>query len=159
MRILQEHQYNQGIGKYKLLSSTAGVGSIISTKFGTYILVSDINKWQFVNVFNNKIKSLLEVSNNDVYTRIKGEAKNLGLSLIDDKRFVKFIRNDKDLNNLECLVAIPQMALNEIFNSINWTKKVHGRTIPSHPIALALNELTGNPGKAQDYQIQGTHYS
>jgi hypothetical protein len=158
MRILQEHQYNQGIGKYKLLSSTAGVGSIISTKFGTYILVSDINKWQFVNVFNNKIKSLLEVSNNDVYTRIKGEAKNLGLSLIDDKRFVKFIRNDKDLNNLECLVAIPQMALNEIFNSINWTKKVHGRTIPSHPIALALNELTGNPGKAQDYQIQGTHF-
>lgn len=158
MRILQEHQYNQGIGKYKLLSSTAGVGSIITTKFGTYVLVSDINKWQFINLLNNKIKLLLEDSTTDIYKRIRFEAKNLGLSLVDDKRFVKFIQNEKDLNNLECLIAIPQMALNEMFNSVNWTKKVHGRIEPTHPIALALNELTGNTGRAQDYQIQGTHF-
>lgn len=158
MRILQEHQYNQGVGKYKLLSSTAGVGSIITTKFGTYILVSDINKWQFINVLNNKIKLLLEDSTNDIYKRIKFEAKNLGLSLVDDKRFVKFIQNEKDLNNLKCLVAIPQMALNETFNSVNWTKQVNGITQPAHPIALALNELTNNTGRAQDYQIQGSHF-
>ena len=95
MRILQEHQYNQGIGKYKLLSSTAGVGSIINTKFGTYVLVSDINKWQFINLLNNKIKLLLEDSTTDIYKRIRFEAKNLGLSLVDDKRFVKFIQNEK----------------------------------------------------------------
>lgn len=158
MRILQDHQYNQGIGKYKLLSSTAGVGSIITTKFGTYVLVSDINKWQFINLLNNKIKLLLEDSTTDIYNRIKFEAKNLGLSLVDDKRFVKFIQNEKELKNLECLIAIPQMALNEMFNSVNWTKKVHGRIEPAHPIALALNELTGSTGKAQDYQIQGTHF-
>jgi hypothetical protein len=158
MRILQEHQYNQGIGKYKLLSSTAGVGSIITTKFGTYILVSDINKWQFINLLNNKIKLLLEDSTTDIYKRIRFEAKNLGLSLVDDKRFVKFIQNEKDLKSLECLISIPQMALNEMFNSVNWTKKVHGRIEPSHPIALALNELTGTTGRAQDYQIQGTHF-
>ncbi|MBK9507053.1 MAG: DUF1998 domain-containing protein [Bacteroidetes bacterium] len=158
MRILQEHQYNQGIGKYKLLSSTAGVGSIITTKFGTYVLVSDINKWQFINLLNNKIKLLLESSTTDIYNRIRFEAKNLGLSLVDDKRFVKFIQNEKELKNLECLIAIPQMALNEMFNSVNWTKKVHGRIEPAHPIALALNELTGSTGKAQDYQIQGTHF-
>lgn len=158
MRILQEHQYNQGIGKYKLLSSTAGVGSIITTKFGTYVLVSDINKWQFINLLNNKIKLLLESSTTDIYNRIKFEANNLGLSLVDDKRFVKFIQNEKELKKLECLIAIPQMALNEMFNSVNWTKKVHGRIEPAHPIALALNELTGSTGKAQDYQIQGTHF-
>jgi hypothetical protein len=158
MRILQEHQYNQGIGKYKLLSSTAGVGSIITSKFGTYVLVSDINKWQFVSSFNTKVKLLLEDSTNDIYTRIKFEAKNLGLTIVDDKRFVKFIQNEKDLDNLKCLIAIPQMALNEMFNSVSWTKKLHGRMEPAHPIALALKELTGSSGKAEDYQIQGTHF-
>ncbi|WP_431107887.1 DrmB family protein [Winogradskyella poriferorum] len=158
MNILQAHQYNQGIGKYKLLSSTAGVGSIITTKFGTYILISDINKWQFVNIFNNRIKILLQSPPKDIYDGIKREAKNLGLTLVDDKRFVKFIQHEKELNNLECLVAIPQMALNEMFNSVNWTKKVHGRTEPAHPIAMKLNEINGNSGKAEDYQIQGTHF-
>lgn len=158
MSILQAHQYNQGIGKYKLLSSTAGVGSIITTKFGTYVLVSDINKWQFITVFNNKIKIFLEHPSGDIYEGIKREAKNLGLTLVDDKRFVKFIQNEKELNNLECLVAIPQMALNEVFNSVNWTKKIHGKTEPAHPIAMALNEINGNSGKAEDYQIQGTHF-
>ena len=158
MNILQTHQYNQGIGKYKLLSSTAGVGSIITTKFGTYVLVSDINKWKFINVFNNKIKILLEHPSGDIYEGIKREAKNLGLTLVDDKRFIKFIQNEKALNNLECLVAIPQMALNEVFNSVNWTKKVKGRIEPAHPIAMRLNEVNGNFGKAEDYQIQGTHF-
>jgi hypothetical protein len=158
MNILQAHQYNQGIGKYKLLSSTAGVGSIITTKFGTYVLISDINKWQFVNVFNNRIKSLLESPPKDVYDGIKREAESLGLSLIDDKRFVQFIQNEKELDKLKCLLAIPQMALNERFNSVNWTKKVHGRTEPMHPIAMKLNVINGNSGRAEDYQIQGTHF-
>ena len=144
MNILQAHQYNQGIGKYKLLSSTAGVGSIITTKFGTYVLISDINNWQFVNVFNNRIKSLLESPPKDVYDGIKREAENLGLSLVDDKRFVQFIQNEKKLDKLECLVAIPQMALNEVFNSVNWTNKVHGKVKASHPIAMALNDKTLN---------------
>ena len=86
MNILQAHQYNQGIGKYKLLSSTAGVGSIITTKFGTYVLISDINKWKFVSNLNNRIKNLLQNPPNDNYEGIKREAENLGLSLIDDKR-------------------------------------------------------------------------
>ena len=48
MKITQINQYNQGIGKYKLLSSTAGVGSIITTKVGSYILITDISKWNFI---------------------------------------------------------------------------------------------------------------
>jgi hypothetical protein len=158
MNILQAHQYNQGIGKYKLLSSTAGVGSIITTKFGTYVLISDINNWKFLNNLNNRIINLLQNPPNDNYEGIKREAENLGLSLVDDKRFVQFIQNEKKLDNLKCLVAIPQMALNEMFNSANWSKKVHGRTEPAHPIAMRLNEINGNSGKAEDYQIQGTHF-
>ena len=48
MKILNQSQYNQGIGKFKLLSSNAGVGSIITTKLGSYALILDINKWKFV---------------------------------------------------------------------------------------------------------------
>ena len=58
MRILESNQYNQGIGKYKLLSSTAGVGSIITTKVGSYILISDINKWKFIRWANSKVETV-----------------------------------------------------------------------------------------------------
>lgn len=158
MKILQAYQYNQGIGKYKLFSSAAGVGSIVTTKFGTYILISDINNWQFINVFNNRIKTLHEHPSLNIYEGIKREAKALGLTIVDDKRFVKFIQNEKELNKLECLVAIPQIALNEHFNSVNWTKKVNKKTEPAHPIAMALFESNSSYGKADDYQIQATHF-
>lgn len=159
MRIYQDYQYNQGIGKYKLLSSTAGVGSIITTKFGTYILVSDINKWQFIRVFNNSIENVLEeFATHEIDKLIKNEAKKLGLSLVDDKRFVQFIKREKELQNLECLVAIPQMTINENSNSVLWTKQVNEQIKPSHPIASALYDFTGNTGRAQDYQIQATHF-
>jgi len=158
MNILQAHQYNQGIGKYKLLSSTAGVGSIITTKFGTYVLISDINKWKLVSNLNNRIKNLLQNPPNDNYEGIKREADNLGLSLVDDKRFVQFIKKEKELDNLECLLAIPQMSLNERFNSPNWTKKVFGKVEASHPISKALYKKNGDYGKAGSYQIQSAHF-
>ena len=38
MEIHKDIQYNQGIGKYKVLSSNAGVGSIVTTKAGFFIM-------------------------------------------------------------------------------------------------------------------------
>jgi hypothetical protein len=91
MRILQEHQYNQGIGKYKLLSSTAGVGSIITSKFGTYVLVSDINKW--INKHHTYLKdnNLLQESRKNV---IKAQMINLMEKRLHEK-YIKPILNDK----------------------------------------------------------------
>jgi hypothetical protein len=63
MKVLKLNQYNQGVGKYKLLSSTSGVGSIITTKLGSYILISDINKWRFIKWANSKIE-IIHVSYN-----------------------------------------------------------------------------------------------
>ena len=37
MDIRKENQYNQSMGKYKILSTAAGVGSIITTKWGGFI--------------------------------------------------------------------------------------------------------------------------
>jgi hypothetical protein len=152
MKVLKQNQYNQGVGKYKLLSSTSGVGSIITTKLGSYVLISDINKWRFIKWANSKIE-IIRTNNTDdrrVYYLSKSEILNRGLEFIDDQRFIKFIKSEKKLENLVCLIGIPHMALNETFNTPNWK---------NHPIRTAL-ERTGEQfeGVSSHYMINGTHF-
>lgn len=152
MKVLKQNQYNQGVGKYKLLSSTSGVGSIITTKLGSYVLISDINKWIFIKWANSKIE-IIRTNNSDdrkVYELSKSEISNRGLEFIDDQRFVKFIQSEKKLENLVCLIGIPHMALNESFNTPNWK---------NHPIRTALQN-TGEQyeGVSSHYMINGTHF-
>ncbi len=152
MKILKSYQYNQGIGKYKLLSSTAGVGSIITTKIGSYILISDINKWKFLKWANSKIE-LIRTNNTDgrkIYEVSKTEMSNRGFNFIDDQRFIRFIRTEKKLTNLVCLIGVPHMALNESYNTPNWK---------NHPIKKTLEESGENTKGAQfDYMIVGSHF-
>jgi hypothetical protein len=152
MKVLKQNQYNQGVGKYKLLSSTSGVGSIITTKLGSYVLISDINKWRFIKWANSKIE-IVRTNNTDdrkVYELSKSEISNRGIEFIDDQRFIKFIKSEKKLENLVCLIGIPHMALNESFNTPNWK---------NHPIRTAL-ERTGEQfeGVSSHYMIIGTHF-
>lgn len=152
MKVLKQNQYNQGVGKYKLLSSTSGVGSIITTKLGSYVLISDIIKWRFIKWANSKIE-IIRTNNTDdrkVYELSKFEVLNRGLEFIDDQRFIKFIKSEKNLENLVCLVGIPHMALNESFNTPNWK---------NHPIRTALQN-TGEQyeGVSSHYMINGTHF-
>ncbi|MBP5984133.1 MAG: DUF1998 domain-containing protein [Fluviicola sp.] len=161
MKVLKQNQYNQGVGKYKLLSSTAGVGSIITTKLGSYVLISDINKWKFIKWINSRIE-LIRSSNTDdrkVFELSEKEILNRGLAFIKDQRFIDFIKSEKNLDKLVCLVGIPHMALDENFNTPKWTKKVNNQTLPSHPIAVALNNAGENYiGVYSNYQIQGSHF-
>ncbi|MBK8635177.1 MAG: DUF1998 domain-containing protein [Saprospiraceae bacterium] len=152
MKVLKQNQYNQGVGKNKLLSSTSGVGSIITTKLGSYVLISDINKWRFVKWANSKVE-IIRTNNSDdrkVYELSKDEILNRGLEFIDDQRFIKFVKSEKNLENLVCLVGIPHMALNESFNTPNWK---------NHPIRTALQN-TGEQyeGVSSHYMINGTHF-
>jgi len=152
MKVLKLNQYNQGVGKYKLLSSTSGVGSIITTKLGSYVLISDINKWRFIKWANSKIE-IIRTNNTDdrkVYELSKSEISNRGIEFIDDQRFINFIKSEKKLENLVCLIGIPHMALNESFNTPNWK---------NHPIRTAL-ERTGEQfeGVSSHYMINSTHF-
>lgn len=152
MKVLRQNQYNQGVGKNKLLSSTSGVGSIITTKLGSYVLISDINKWRFVKWANSKVE-IIRTNNSDdskVYELSKAEILNRGLEFIDDQRFIKFVKLEKNLENLVSLVGIPHMALNESFNTPNWK---------NHPIRTALQN-TGEQyeGVSSHYMINGTHF-
>lgn len=149
MKILRQNQYNQGVGKNKLLSSTSGVGSIITTKVGSYVLISDINNWKFIKQTNAEVGNIRkEAKENKVYERSKSSILNRGLNFIDDERFVNFIRTEKELQNLVCLIGIPHMALNESFNTPNWN---------NHPIRKALATLNIE-GQAIDYMVSGTHF-
>lgn len=152
MKVLKQNQYNQGVGKYKLLSSTSGVGSIITTKLGTYVLISDINKWRFIKWANSKIE-IIRSNNSDyikVYELSKSEILNRGLDFINDLRFIKFIKSEKNLENLVCLVGIPHMTLNEVFNTPNWK---------NHPIRTALqNSGEQYEGVSSHFMINGTHF-
>ncbi len=152
MKVLKQNQYNQGVGKYKLLSSTSGVGSIITTKHGTYVLISDINTWRFVKWVNSKIDNIRANNSNDrkVYELSKSEIQNRGIDFIDDLRFIKFIKFEKKLENLICLIGIPHMSLNEAFNTPSWKK---------HPIRTALqNSGEQYDGVSHHYMINGTHF-
>ena len=57
MEIHKDLQYNQGIGKYKVLSSNAGVGSIITTKAGFFIMPKSVSFWGFVRDVNKQIEN------------------------------------------------------------------------------------------------------
>lgn len=147
MNLLTTNQYNQGIGKYKLLSSNAGVGSIVTTKLGYYILVSDITKWDFVYEAQ---KLLGEIRNEEAdaskrYEKAKFRIPNRGIEVIDDKRFVEFLKAEKELNELICLIGIPSISLNEQFNSPNWK---------NHPI----NKFLEGKVKAEHFMVKGTHF-
>jgi hypothetical protein len=161
MKILKQNQYNQGVGKFKLLSSNSGVGSIITTKLGTYVLISDINKWHFVKWINSRIQLIRSYNTDDrkVFELSEKEIANRGLDFIKDQRFINFIKSEKNLENLVCLVGIPHMALDENFNTPIWTKKVNNQILPSHPIAVALYNA-GEEYKSvySSYQVQGTHF-
>ena len=150
MKINSKNQYNQGVSKYKLLSSNAGVGSIVTTKFGTYCMVLDVNKWEFFNYVNKRIRSILEEESDQSrkVKRISKDVSDHGLSVINDLRFIEFLKIEKDLDGLECLVDIPPMSLQERFNTPNWK---------NHPINQALKE---NEKKSfpSEFMVKAIHF-
>lgn len=147
MELLTTNQYNQSIGKSKLLSSTAGVGAIITTKIGYYILVSDVNKWDFVQSAQKIIASIFkeEADTSKRYVKAKERILEAGINFNDDPRFVNFLKEEKGLPSFLCLIGIPDMSLNEQFNTPNWK---------DHPVYKKL----GDTAKAEQFMVKGTHF-
>ena len=113
MDIYNENQYNQSIGKYKILSSAAGVGSIITTKWGGFIMPLSIDNWVFLEKVTNEIKKTLPQA-----LDLQKIQENCGVELIDDPRFIEFLAKKKELENLRTFVAIPHIDLDK-FNRID----------------------------------------
>lgn len=112
MDIRKENQYNQPMGKYKTLSTAAGVGSVITTKWGGFIMPLSIDNWKFIEVVTNKIKEILPLP-----IDVKKIQDGCGVELIEDPRFVEFLNVKKGFTQLKCFAAIPHIQLNS-FNQI-----------------------------------------
>lgn len=147
--ITRQNQYNQGVGKYKLLSSTAGVGAVVITKMGYPILVSDILQWPFIIKSQRLIKGVREdFAQDDWYQKSVQRLVREGIEIINDPRFVEFIRHEKQVDNLVCLAGIPHVNLNDRFNTVD---------IRNNPIVRKLR-AEGVDIKSDDLTIPGTHF-
>lgn len=104
--IYNKNQYNQGIGKYKVLSSTAGVGSIVPTTWGGFVMPLSIDNWPMIDSFTNQRLS----RPGDTLDRVAEDSKCI---LVNDQRFVEYLRSIHRLPNLEALIAVPHLNLNE----------------------------------------------
>lgn len=129
MEIKTTKQFNQSIGKYKVLSSNAGVGSIVATKWGGFVMPLSSSKWGSVFAVNEYLKrngtELLDAS------KIMDET---GVEIVDDNRFVGFLKATEGMECLRCLVAIPHITLNA-YNECN---------VEDHPVNKRYKELHPN---------------
>lgn len=129
MEIKTTRQFNQGIGKYKVLSSNAGVGSIVATKWGGFVMPLTSSKWGSVSAVSEYLKrhssELLNAS------KISEET---GVEIIDDNRFVGFLRATEGMTHLRCLVAIPHISL-DAYNNCN---------VDEHPANIRYKEIHPN---------------
>lgn len=123
MEIFKEDQYNQGVGKYKVLSSNAGVGSIITTKAGFFVMPLSVSDWGFMK----SVKEYIKVHPDD--NNIFSIANENGVNIIDDARFVSFLKEEQKIVNLKCLVDVP------VLNLSNWNVPKH----KDHPLYLKYN--------------------
>lgn len=145
MNILTEKQYNFGMDKYKLLSSTSGVGAVIAAKSGNYILISSINKWPFIQSAVNIIENERQINMASLLDNSRKRIKNeLGLSTVDDERFVGFLKISENLSALLLLLPVPEISINDFFNMPEWQ---------DHPIKKLIPTSI-----ASNYLAQATHF-
>ena len=113
MEIKKEKQYNQGIGKYKILSSNAGVGSIVATKWGGFIMPLSSSDWASVKNITNYLEN-----HEDDDLDINTISSERGVELLEDNRFMNFLRETEQLTKLRCFVAVPHVSLDQ-YNQSN----------------------------------------
>lgn len=119
--------YNQEISKYKLLSSTAGVGALLNTKVGLNIIIHNIEQWKVIAQTDAQITHLESLCDSkDLIQRSKFFYTNIltdprwhkFIDFVEDLRFLKFLKQKYGYPYVELFVAIPDIALHEKYNNV-----------------------------------------
>jgi hypothetical protein len=127
MKIYDVSRYNQEISKYKLLSSTAGVGAIVNTKAGFNVLIHDIAHWDFIKKTQAKVHFFEgECHSSNVIERSKyfqqkfsfDPSWNQKVRFVQDLRFLAFLKSRYGYEHLELLVSPVDLAVHEQYNSV-----------------------------------------
>tara|TARA_B100000674_G_scaffold415888_1_gene365306 strand:- start:429 stop:2588 length:2160 start_codon:yes stop_codon:yes gene_type:complete len=155
MKIYNTAQYNEELGKFKLLSGTGGVGSIFTSKFNNYVLIKSNSNWGFIVNANNKIEETLNVGGNIENNNFLS-LRNMGLQIVNDKRFLNFLKEkNNDLVALKALLEIPTLNLSEK-NYIEWENR--GQAHLLHPSAVRRAIQQGNDTNEYSFSIDGLNF-
>ncbi len=141
MEIYKDIQYNQGVVKYKVLSSNAGVGSIVTTKAGYFIMPKSVSYWGFIKDVNKYIENFDSREPEVV-------AKAAGVDIINDPRFVEFLKENQGVMNLKYLIDVPHLALD------GWNNPKE----KNHPLYKRCKEATGHELKPEHFIIPAIHF-
>lgn len=106
MDIKKDKQYNISSSKFKMLSSTSGIGAVVTTKWGGFIMPLSINDWYFIKVLSESIND----KDKEKWKNSKHQ-EDTGVEIVDDDRFIKFLQAKKGFQNLRCFAAIPHVSL------------------------------------------------
>ena len=152
-KIYNQYQYNQEMGKFKLLSSTSGVGAITTTKFNNYVLIIGNSNWGFIQKAESLIEQEFEDGTED---RISKQLNRNGLVEIYDKRFIKFLIKEKDLKDLYALIDLPNIELGDSNNYISWDNRDGKGDHPS-PIKRKISSNSIDT-PVETYLIRAKHF-
>ena len=141
MEIFKKIQYNQSVGKYKVLSSNAGVGSIITTKAGFFVMPQSISCWNFIMRANSQTQRNPDQDSDYI-------SKNAYVDVVNDPRFVNFLKRSQNIPNLKHLIDIPKLSL----NTTNYPK------VTSHPLYKRQKDETGSEFKLDDLSLPAFHF-
>ena len=141
MEIHKDTQYNQGIGKYKVLSSNAGVGSIVTTKAGFFVMPKSVSYWGFIKAVNSQIENFGERDPESL-------SRSAGVDVINDPRFVEFLKEDQGIPKLKYLIDVPHLSL----DGWNYPKE------KTHPLYKRCKENTGHELKPDHFFIPSIHF-
>jgi len=152
-KIYNQYQYNQEMGKFKLLSSTSGVGAITTTKFNNYVLIIGNSNWGFIKIADDLIKQAFEDKTEDNISKFLNRN---GLIEIHDKRFLKFLAQEKELKELYALIDLPNIELSDSTNYISWENRDGTGEDPS-PIKRKISS-NNIPHPVETYLIRAKHF-
>lgn len=141
MEIHKALQYNQGVGKYKVLSSNAGVGSIVTTKAGFFVMPKSVSYWGFIKAVNTQIESFGKKEPAEI-------SKSAGVDIINDPRFVEFLKEDQGIINLEYLIDVPHLSLSD------WNYPQQ----KEHPLFKRHKEAMDNELSSDHFVIPAIHF-
>lgn len=109
MTINSQPQFNQEVDQYKLLSSTYGVGTIIPTKMGVFIMPLSIELWDFI------------MRARQADTTDPQKLKQFAVTPISNPSFLRYLQEKEGMTGLKLLVSIPHLQLDE-FNRQEYEK-------------------------------------
>lgn len=145
MEIYKKEAYNHKVGRYKTLSSNAGVGAIVTTNAGYFVMPLSVSEWGFIKRLQTRITALL---NRNIDEQSLKQEIATQIDVIDDPRFVQFIQTEQNLPNLKFLVEVPTLKLNE-YNEPDSTR---------HPLVLRIQSAGGNAPNNDYFTIPAIHF-